>query len=187
MIVRSSVSNFRPLKTYGTVLFDTWSDSERVVDVVGDSNTCKHLSVVGDRCQGCGAFVGWIGTEKRPEDFYRHIYMLSNYVYPDSDFFVYSDRLVPVDFVLEVLGQKVTTKHYRSSWYLEREDKFVNVFSMTYAPKRNLNLWKGFWFDFILSKAVAPVLILNPTEEYQSFPCDWVVANKVFDVVDRIV
>lgn len=178
-----SASSFIPEKTYSTVSFDTGYSPCRIMDIIGSRRGCEHKVVSRQTCSFCKAFVGWIGSEREVSLFSHHIYSLLYLRYFDSDFMVFSKRLVPLDFIYKSIAGTVLHKgHDLYHVYLSKGKEYANVFVKkkeksisfgrpikVYPCDREMFLNRFFWGDR---------LYLNYRDKVFNRESDYVICQK---------
>lgn len=174
-----SISNILidPPEVRGTsVLLDLTHKDKRNYDILSSSDICTHLSKKNDKCQTCGAFIGFFGEEKSPNDYYRHVMMLVNTLQSADDVFLLTKRYLPEDYKLPFFTQSSPQAFKHQKTYTlynrivtdPRSRCRVSSFYVCHFTNDIERLWKP---DILLSKRLSifdfisgKVLCINPKD-----------------------
>lgn len=116
------------------VVINLWSDKHRSRDIVGGIQVmCGHMFVSSHRCDSCGAYIGFMGTEHDPLTYYKHIDLLSNSFTNSDNVYVVTDRPYPEDYQLPSFNMNLID--YKAFKY----KRVYTLYSKVNSGKRGTN------------------------------------------------
>lgn len=161
-----------------STVVNLFANQNREVDVIGGSDFCPHVAIEENRCKGCGAYVGFFGSETDPDLFYKHAWAYVSRF--SGDVFLVSHRIIPYEYSHKL--SKLKKNHfYRSVVWLDREKLFVNAFTknQVYDVFQSVTTRK---IPYLLSRVSEDVLWVNPTKiEADTLNVDFYFPTKVIE------
>lgn len=163
------------------VIINLWSDKNRSIDYIGGSARCLHKCGKDDNtCNRCGCFMGIIGKEKDPLQYYKHVDLLSQSFTNSENVFILTNRMFPEDYTLPVFGMatyKYQDFKYRKVYTLynkvnpsHRSPVRTRVQYVIHYTNDEQQIWKNSFVhrakDDILSFLInSDSLMVNPSKE----------------------